>query len=78
MPRKARVDAPAALQQIIIRGIGTTPAVIALVIYSLLPIIRNTYVGLRQVDTAVIDAGTGIGMSKLTVFFRIEVPLAAR
>ncbi|MFC2072491.1 ABC transporter permease [Chloroflexota bacterium] len=67
-----------ALRELGIRGIGTTPAVIALVIYSLLPILRNTYVGLRQVDPAVIDAGTGMGMSKITIFFKVEVPLAAR
>ncbi|MFC1952173.1 ABC transporter permease subunit [Chloroflexota bacterium] len=66
------------LREFGIRGIGTTPAVIALVIYSLLPIIRNTYVGLRQVDPAAIDAGIGMGMSKFTVFLRIELPLAAR
>ena len=66
-----------ALREIGIRGVGDTPAIIALIIYSLLPIVRNTYVGLRQVDTAVIDAGTGMGMSRAQVFRKIEVPLAA-
>lgn len=66
------------LREFGIRGIGTTPAIIALVIYSLLPIMRNTYVGLRQVDPAVIDAGIGMGMSKFMVFLRVEIPLAAR
>ena len=65
------------LREIGIRGVGDTPAIIALTIYSLLPIVRNTYVGLRQVDTAVIDAGTGMGMSQFQVFRKIEVPLAA-
>ncbi|NQT73194.1 MAG: ABC transporter permease [Chloroflexi bacterium] len=60
-----------------IRGIGPAPAIIALTIYSLLPIVRNTFVALRQVDPAVIDAGLGMGMSRLQVFYRIEVPLAA-
>ena len=60
-----------------IRGVGAAPAVIALVIYSLLPIIRNTYVGLRQLDPAVIDAGLGMGMSRSRVFRKLEVPLAA-
>ncbi len=66
-----------ALREIGIRGVGDTPAIIALIIYSLLPIVRNTYVGLKQVDKAVIDAGTGMGMSRIQVFRKIEVPLAA-
>jgi len=65
------------LREIGIRGVGNTPAIIALIIYSLLPIVRNTYVGLRQLDPAVIDAGLGMGMSRPQVFRRIEVPLAA-
>jgi osmoprotectant transport system permease protein len=50
---------------------------IALVVYSLLPVARNTYVALRQVDPAAIDAGLGMGMSRWKVFRRIEVALAA-
>ena len=65
------------LREFGIRGVGATPAIIALIIYSLLPIVRNTYVGLRQLDPAVIDAGLGMGMSRPQVFRRIEVPLAA-
>jgi len=65
------------LREIGVRGVGDTPAIIALIIYSLLPIVRNTYVGLRQLDMAVIDAGTGMGMSRTQVFRKIEVPLAA-
>ncbi len=65
------------LREIGIRGVGPTPAIIALVIYSLLPIIRNTFVGLRQLDPAVIDAGLGMGMSRRQIFRRLEVPLAA-
>ena len=65
------------LREIGIRGVGDTPAIIALIIYSLLPIVRNTYVGLRQLDIAVIDAGIGMGMSRAQVFRKIEVPLAA-
>lgn len=65
------------LREMGIRGVGNTPAIIALIIYSLLPIVRNTYVGLRQIDPAVIDAGLGMGMSRSQVFRRIEVPLAA-
>jgi len=65
------------LREIGIRGVGTAPAVFALIIYSLLPIVRNTYVGLRQLDPAVIDAGRGMGMSRPQIFRKIEVPLAA-
>jgi len=65
------------LREIGIRGVGDTPAIIALIIYCLLPIVRNTYVGLRQLDIAVIDAGIGMGMSRTQVFRKIEVPLAA-
>ena len=65
------------LRDIGIRGVGVAPAVIALAIYSLLPIVRNTYVGIRQVDPAAVDAGLGMGMSRWGVFRRVEVPLAA-
>lgn len=65
------------LRDIGIRGVGVAPAIIALTIYSLLPIVRNAYVGIRQVDPAAIDAGLGMGMSRWQVFRRVEVPLAA-
>lgn len=65
------------LRDIGIRGVGVAPAIIALAIYSLLPIVQNTYVGIRQVDPAAIDAGLGMGMSRWQVFHRVEVPLAA-
>lgn len=76
-PLSALSFAVPALRELGIRGIGNTPAIIALVIYSLLPIVRNTYAGLRQIDRAVIDAGLGMGMSRLQLFRRIEAPLAA-
>lgn len=56
--------------------VGFRPALYALVTYSALPILRNTMVGLQQVDAAVIDAGRGMGMTKLGALFRIELPLA--
>jgi osmoprotectant transport system permease protein len=65
------------LRQWGISGIGTAPAIIALVIYSLLPVTRNTYVGLKQLDPAVINAGLGMGMSRSQVFLKIEAPLSA-
>ncbi|MTV26120.1 ABC transporter permease [Nitriliruptoraceae bacterium ZYF776] len=55
---------------------GTTPAVIGLVAYSFLAILRNTMVGLDQVDRSVLEAGRGMGMSQGRVLRRIELPLA--
>lgn len=57
-------------------GLGWTPTVVALVLYSLLPIVRNTVVGLAGVDDAVVEAGRGIGMSQLGVLLRIQLPPA--
>lgn len=65
------------LREVGIRGIGTAPALMALIVYSLLPIVRNTYVSLGQVDPAVVDAGFGMGMTRAQVFRRLEMPLAA-
>jgi osmoprotectant transport system permease protein len=57
-------------------GLGFTPAVIALVMYSMLPITRNTIVGLQAVDPAVVDAARGMGMSRNRILLRTELPLA--
>lgn len=57
-------------------GIGFWPAIVALVAYSALPVLRNTMVGLQQVDRSVIESARGMGMSKLQVLARIELPLA--
>lgn len=57
-------------------GIGFEKAVIALVLYSVLPVLRNTMAGLRQVDRALIDAGRGMGLTRTAVLFRVELPLA--
>ncbi|GEE02910.1 ABC transporter permease [Gordonia spumicola] len=57
-------------------GLGVPPTVIALTMYSLLPIVRNTIVGLGAVDPAVTDAARGIGMSRLRVLTRVELVLA--
>jgi len=56
--------------------IGFTPAIAALVLYAFLPILRNTIVGLQQVDPFVIESGRGMGMSRGTVLRRLELPLA--
>jgi osmoprotectant transport system permease protein len=55
---------------------GFWPAVVALVAYSFLSILRNTMVGLQQVDRSTIEAARGMGMTKTAVLFRIELPLA--
>jgi osmoprotectant transport system permease protein len=55
---------------------GTFPVVVALVGYSFLPILRNTMVGLEQVDRSVLEAGKGMGMSNARVLRRLELPLA--
>ncbi|MGW7532656.1 ABC transporter permease [Amycolatopsis sp. VS8301801F10] len=57
-------------------GLGSTTAVIALVLYGLLPIVRNTIVGLDAVDPAITDAARGIGMSRISVLTRVELRLA--
>lgn len=57
-------------------GLGTLPVVIALVMYGLLPIVRNTIVGLREVDPAVVESAQGMGMGRTQRLLRIELPLA--
>ena len=57
-------------------GLGWTPAIAVLVIYALLPIVRNTVTGLREVDPAIVRAATGMGMGRWARLVRIELPLA--
>ncbi|EME21651.1 ABC transporter permease [Rhodococcus triatomae] len=59
-----------------ILGLGVRPTVTALVLYALLPILRNTIIGLSAVDPAVSDAARGVGMNRLRILGRIELPLA--
>lgn len=59
-----------------VSGIGTLPAVIALVAYSLLPMVRNAIVGLQAVEQPVLNAAVGMGMSRRQVFFQVQLPLA--
>jgi osmoprotectant transport system permease protein len=59
-----------------VMGLGVAPTVTALVLYALLPIVRNTIVGLDGVDPAVSEAARGIGMNRLEVLARVELPLA--
>lgn len=57
-------------------GIGTLPAVIALTLYALLPIIRNTYTGIMEVDKSLIEAGRGMGMTRSQILWQVELPLS--
>ncbi|MBX9398074.1 ABC transporter permease [Streptomyces sp. TRM72054] len=57
-------------------GLGVAPTVVTLTLYGLLPIVRHSIVGLRGVDPTLVDAATGIGMSRLKRLVRIELPLA--
>lgn len=57
-------------------GTGKLPAIIALTVYGLLPILRNTYLGIVGVDRSVIEAGTGMGMTNRQVLWMVEMPLA--
>lgn len=57
-------------------GIGVLPAIAALFLYALLPIIRNTYIGIKEVDTAVVDAAKGMGMTPAQILVQVQLPLA--
>lgn len=57
-------------------GIGTKPAIIALTLYALLPILQNTYVGIGGVNPALIEAGTGMGMTRWQILWMVQLPIA--
>jgi osmoprotectant transport system permease protein len=59
-----------------IGGIGRRTAIVALVLYALLPILRNTYVGLTGIDPAVLEAAEGMGMTQSQILWRVRLPLA--
>ncbi len=60
----------------VIGGIGSRTAIVALALYALLPILRNTYVGITGVDAAVIEAARGMGMTDRQLLWQVELPLA--
>lgn len=60
----------------LIMGLGTNTVVLALFLYSLLPILKNTYTGIQNVDSALLESGTAMGMTKFQVLRMIELPLA--
>lgn len=57
-------------------GIGMTPAIVALFLYSLLPIVRNVYTGINGVDPDYVEASRGIGLTDKQILFKVEIPLA--
>ena len=57
-------------------GFGFWSAIVALVLYAMLPVLRNTMVGIQQVDAHLVEAGRGMGMSASAVLFKVELPLA--
>ena len=57
-------------------GFGFQTVVIVLFLYSLLPIVKNTYVGIQEVDSSIVEAGTGIGMTKFQLLTKVEFPLS--
>lgn len=57
-------------------GVGKLPAIIALFLYSLMPILRNTYVGLMGVNPDTIDSARGLGMTNLQLILKVDIPLA--
>lgn len=76
VPLSVLAAAVPSLAAIGVGGIGPAPAIIALVLYALLPVVRNTQTGLDSVDAAVIDAARGIGLGRRQIFWRVELPLA--
>lgn len=58
-------------------GVGQVPAIVALFIYSLMPIMRNTYAGIQSVDEGMVDAAKGMGMTTIQLLQKVELPQAA-
>jgi osmoprotectant transport system permease protein len=59
-----------------LNAIGFLPAVLTLIFYGQLPILRNTYIAIQKVDPAMIEAGRGMGMSERQLLFKVKLPLA--
>ncbi|WP_243124859.1 ABC transporter permease [Clostridium cuniculi] len=57
-------------------GIGNTTAVIALTIYALLPMIRNTYTGIDNIDPSIIESARGMGSTEFQILYKVKIPLA--
>lgn len=61
---------------LLIMGLGSSTVTVGLFLYSLNPIVRNTYIGLQQISPSYVEAGRGVGMSQMQILFRIRFPLA--
>lgn len=59
-----------------VMGIGTAPAIVAMFIYGLLPVVQNTYIGIEQVNPAIIEAARGMGSTEFQLLTKVELPLA--
>lgn len=59
-----------------LKTFGFLPAIIALIVYGQLPILRNTYTAIQDIDPAMIEAGKGMGMSERQLLFKVKLPLA--
>ena len=57
-------------------GLGVNTVIVTVTLYSLLPIIKNTYTGMRSVDKNVIDSGKGMGMTNLQLLYMVRLPLS--
>ncbi|AIN13232.1 putative ABC transport integral membrane subunit [Yersinia pseudotuberculosis] len=64
------------LAELGIGGIGLAPAIIALVLYALLPLVRNVVAGLEAVPDSVVESAKGMGMTRQQLFFRVQMPIA--
>ncbi len=76
VPLSALASAVPAAAALGIGGIGPAPAIIALILYALLPVVRNAAAGIAGVDPAVVDAARGMGMTGRQLLWRVELPLA--
>ena len=59
-----------------ILGIGKAPAIVGLVAYTQLPIVRNVYTGITNIDTSIIEAARGMGLTEMKILYKIKIPLA--
>jgi len=75
-PLSALGDSFPLLRALGIKGIGAAPAIIALIMYSLLPVVRNTHAGFAGVAPATLEAARGMGMTRRQILWRVEIPLA--
>ncbi|WP_047152986.1 ABC transporter permease [Aneurinibacillus tyrosinisolvens] len=57
-------------------GLGSIPAIVALFLYSILPMLQNTYTGIKEVSPAIKEAARGMGMTDFQILFKVEIPLS--